>query len=168
MTRKNPQPLFPSLSEVKRTLYGLLVRRGVRIETNETVEYANFCCLKIRRYPQGEAILVTGRFTDELSEVLFVAHEYGHLLHYEALSPDDKEMAYCAVFASNHIGLENVSREGRELITSLEKKASEYALDLLKGMLDTETVAVVSDTYNKWIRGYYRTAGLAEGGDIQS
>jgi len=110
---------------------------------------------------------VTGIFTDELSEILFVAHEYGHLLHYEGLSPDDKEMAYCAVFASNHIGLENVSREGRELVTSLEKKASEYALDLLKGMLDAETVAVVGDTYNKWMRGYCRKAGLAEGGDLQ-
>jgi hypothetical protein len=159
--RQNDRGDGDRLRKVRDLIYGLLADKGVLVEVNDTPPCANFCCLQIGQYPVRKATLIIGTFTDEFHEMVFVAHEYGHLLHYETLSPRNAEEAYCAVFASNHLGLENISREGKELITSIERNASVYALDLLSRVLDGETLSQVKEMYAGWIQGYCRKAGLS-------
>ncbi len=144
--------------EVKKKLYGLLAARNVAFEINEEISYANFCCLQLKRYPLKEATLMTGRFSDDLREVIYIAHELGHLMHYESMTGEEAELAYCTIFASNHAGLENISPEAKERIIFLEKSASQNALRLLTSMLDEEKVREAAETYRKWIDGYHLKA----------
>jgi hypothetical protein len=107
--------------------------------------------------------LIIGRFTDDVLELLLIAHEFGHILHYENLSREDAEAAYCAIFASNYRGLENISPEGKQLVISIEEKASEYAMALLKTLTSNETIlARAKDTYDGWITGYLKKARFSE------
>ena len=148
--------------EIKKRIYSLFISKSVQIDINRSIEYANFCCLKIMRYPTKGVTLITGKFSDDLHETLLIAHEYGHLLHYESLSREEAEITYCAILASNHIGLENISVEGKNIIISVEKKASEHALTLLQDISDEKTIMTAKDTYNQWIQGYFKKAKLKE------
>lgn len=86
----------------------------------------------------------------------------GHVLHYETLTQKEARIAYCTIFASNSIGLENISIEGREMMVFYETKASEYALNLLKDMSDDKTfIQHARNTYNQWIEGYFKKSGLS-------
>lgn len=147
---------------LKQRLYGLFERKGVRIEANRTVDSPNFCCLKIRYQPVRGMTLIIGTFTDDVLEVLLIAHEFGHIIHYENLSQEDAEAAYCAIFASNHRGLENISPESKKLVIDIEKKASEHALALLKTITSDETIiSRATQAYANWIEGYLKKAKLS-------
>lgn len=145
---------------VKEKIYNLLALKGVTVEKDTAVNHTNFCCLKMRRDRPGEATLMIGKFADDFQEMLFIAHEYGHLVHYEKLSPGEAETTYCAIFASNHLGLENISEDGKELVIATEKKASEHALLLLSRFLDEDNMGRVRESYGRWIEGYYKKARL--------
>lgn len=151
---------------VKERLYGLFEAKGVSVEADETIEYENFCCLQIRYYPATKVTLHVGKFTDDLQEMLLIAHELGHILHYESLSPKDTQIAYSTIFASNNIGLDKISLEARKMMIFLEVKASEHALNLLRDMLDDEMIISAKNIYNKWIRGYYEKAKLIDMDDL--
>lgn len=146
----------------KQKIYNLFAKKGVRIEVNETVDAPNFCCLKIRYQPARAMTLIIGKFTDDVLEVLLIAHEFGHILHYQNLPRADAEAAYCAIFASNHRGLENISPESKQLVIGIEKKASEYAMALLKTIANDETIiSRATEAYGKWIKGYLKKARLS-------
>jgi hypothetical protein len=148
---------------IRRDIYDLFANKGVRVEVNETVDVPNFCCLKIRYQPARAMTLIIGKFTDDILEVLLIAHEFGHILHYENLSRKDAEAAYCAIFATNHRGLENISPESKRLVIGIEKKASEYAVALLKTLGCDETIlSRAKNTYDEWIRGYSKKARFSE------
>jgi hypothetical protein len=148
---------------VRQAVYGLFARKGVPIEVNQTVDSPNFCCLKIRYQPVQGMTLIVGKFNDDILELLLIAHEFGHILHYENLSREDAEAAYCAIFASNHLGLENISPEGKQLVIGIEKKASEYAISLLRTLDSDETIlARARSTYDDWLEGYLKKARLSE------
>ena len=113
--------------------------------------------------------LITGKFADEVLETLLIAHEFGHIMHYENLSREDAEAAYCAIFASNHRGLENISPESKLLVISIEKKASDYAIALLRTLGSDETIlSRAKETYNEWISGYLKKARLSEEASLTS
>jgi hypothetical protein len=148
---------------IRQKIYNLFVKKDVRVEVNETVDVPNFCCLKIRYQPARAMTLIIGKFTDDVLEILLIAHEFGHILHYENLSREDAEIAYCAIFASNHRGLENISPESKQLVIDIERKASEYAVALLRALDCDETIlSRAKDTYDEWIRGYSKKARLSE------
>jgi hypothetical protein len=148
---------------IRQKVYELFSKRGVPIEVNETIGLPNFCCLRIRYQPLQRMTLVIGKFTDDILELLLIAHEFGHVVHYENLSREDAEVAYCTIFASNHMGLENISLEARQLLINMEKKASEYAVVLLRTLTEEESIIdVARNTYSDWINGYTRKAGLPE------
>jgi hypothetical protein len=148
---------------IKRNVYHLFTDRGVRVEVNEEVDLPNFCCLKIRYQPALGMTLIVGRFTDDILELLLIAHEFGHILHYEKLSREDAEAAYCAIFASNHRGLENISPESKQLVIAIEKKASDYAIALLRTLGgDEKILSHAKETYDEWIKGYLKKAGFSE------
>lgn len=149
--------------QIRQEVYRLLIEKGVRIEISENPAPPNFCCLRIRYQPSRGMTLVTGKFTDDFLELLLISHEFGHVVHYESLSREDAEVAYCAIFASNHRGLENISLEGKQLVINIEKKASEYAITLLKALTDEKTILDrAHSTYEAWIAGYLRKANLTE------
>lgn len=148
---------------LRRQVYELFAQKDVPIEVNNSVNLPNFCCLKIRFQPTRGMTLIVGRFNDDFHELALISHELGHVLHYESLSGEDAEVAYCAIFASNHRGLENISPEGKQLVISIEKKASEYALKLLMTLTTDKTfLNRVRKTYNAWLAGYLRKANLPE------
>jgi Zn-dependent peptidase ImmA (M78 family) len=148
---------------IRQKIYNLFAKKGVLIEVNETVDAPNFCCLKIRYQPVRGMTLIIGKFTDDVLEVLLIAHELGHILHYENLSREDAEAAYCAIFASNHRGLENISPESKQLVIGIEKKASEYAVALLRSLDCEETIlSRAQEMYGEWIKGYVKKARLSE------
>ena len=148
---------------LRQEVYGLFTQKGVRIEVSETVDFPNFCCLKIRFQPEQGMTLITGKFTDNFLELLLISHEFGHVVHYENLSRKDAEAAYCAIFASNYRGLKNISPEGKRLVISIEKKASDYAMALLRTLTnDTSILDRARNTYDEWIAGYVRKANLPE------
>jgi len=148
---------------IRQKIYDLFANKGVRVEVNETIELPNFCCLRIRYQPKLGMTLIIGKFTDEVLETLLIAHELGHIIHYETLSRKDAEAAYCAIFASNHRGLENISPESKQLVISIEKKASDYAIALLRALGSDEMIlSRAKDTYDEWIRGYRKKARLSE------
>lgn len=148
---------------IRQKIYNLFAEKSVRIEVNETVDAPNFCCLKIRYQPARAMTLIIGKFTNDVLEVLLIAHEFGHILHYENLSREDAETAYCAIFASNHRGLENISPESKQLVIGIEKKASEYAVALLRTLdCDESILSRAKDSYNEWLRGYSKKARLPE------
>ncbi|MCX6262872.1 MAG: hypothetical protein NTY95_18885 [Bacteroidia bacterium] len=91
--------------KIKNRIYSLFTDKGIGIEVNDSIGYANFCCLKIKYYPITKVTLNIGRFTDDLLEILLITHKFGHILHYETLSPDEAQIAYCTIFASNNMGL---------------------------------------------------------------
>lgn len=147
----------------KRDVYNLFADKGVRVEVNEAVDLPNFCCLKIQYQPQQGMTLIIGAFTDDILELLLIAHEFGHMLHYENLSKEDAEAAYCAIFASNHRGLENISSESKQLVIAIEKKASDYAIALLRTLgSDEKMLSYAKETYDEWIKGYLKKAGFSE------
>lgn len=43
------------------------------------------------------------------------------------------------LLASNYAGLENISEDGKKTMVAVEKKASEFALNLLRTAMDEET-----------------------------
>ncbi len=148
---------------IRRNIYNLFANRGVRVEVDETVDFPNFCCLKIQYQPEQNLTLIIGKFTDDVLEILLIAHEFGHIMHYENLSREDAEAAYCAIFASNHLGLENISPESKQLVVGIEKRASEYAISLLSVLGSDETIlSRAKETYDEWIRGYLKKTGLSE------
>ncbi|OPY82212.1 MAG: hypothetical protein A4E65_00860 [Syntrophorhabdus sp. PtaU1.Bin153] len=149
--------------ETRKALYGLFTQKGIKIETDEDAEYENFCCLRITREPEEGPTLLTGKFTDDMVEMLLLAHEYGHILHYESLSREEAEIAYCTIFASNHLGLENIPPDGKRIVITIEKKASEYAVALLAELTgDAVILEHARDTYGNWIKGYLKKAQLAD------
>lgn len=149
--------------EIRKALYGLFTQKGIRIETNEDAGYENFCCLRITQQPEEGTALIIGKFTDDMVEMLLLAHEYGHILHYESLSKEEAEIAYCAIFASNHLGLENISSDGKRMVIAIETKASEYAITLLTELTgDAAILEHAKETYGDWIKGYFKKAHLAE------
>ncbi|HBA52885.1 MAG TPA: hypothetical protein DCZ04_00065 [Syntrophorhabdus aromaticivorans] len=149
--------------ETRQALYGLFVQKGIKIETNEDMEYENFCCLRITQEPERGPTLIIGKFTDDTMEMLLLAHEYGHVLHYESLSKEEAEIAYCAIFASNHLGLENISPDSKRMVIAIEKKASEYAVTLLTQLTgDAAILEHARETYGNWINGYLKKAHLAD------
>ncbi|MBP1735100.1 MAG: hypothetical protein H6Q53_1387 [Deltaproteobacteria bacterium] len=151
------------LEHLRHEVYELFTHKGVRIEVSEKVDLLNFCCLKIRYQPAQGMTLVVGRFTDDFLELLLICHEFGHVVHYENLSREDAEVAYCTIFASNYRGLENISPEGKQLVISIEKKASEYAMALLRTLTNEKSILDrARNTYNEWIAGYLRKANLSE------
>jgi len=155
--------------QIRQKIYDLFANKGVRVEVNETVDLPNFCCLRIRYQPRRGMTLITGKFADEVLETLLIAHEFGHIMHYENLSREDAEAAYCAIFASNHRGLENISPESKLLVISIEKKASDYAIALLRTLGSDETIlSRAKETYNEWISGYLKKARLSEEASLTS
>jgi hypothetical protein len=149
--------------QIRQKIYDLFANKGVRVEVSETVDLPNFCCLRIRYQPKRGMTLIVGKFTDEVLETLLIAHEFGHSIHYENLSRKDAEAAYCALFASNHRGIENISPESKQLVISIEKKASDYAIALLRKLGSDETIlSRAKETYNEWISGYLKKARLSE------
>lgn len=149
--------------EIRRRLYGLFATKGIRIETNTTVDYDNFCCLKIMQEPEEDTTLIVGKFSDDIIETLLLAHEFGHILHHESLSKEEAEAAYCALLASNHLGLENISTDGKRTVIAVEEKASRYALTLLEGLTaDNVLLDRAKETYSNWITGYCKKAKLPE------
>jgi hypothetical protein len=149
--------------EARKALYRLFTQKGIKIETNGDGEYENFCCLRITRQPEESPTLIIGKFTDGMVEMLLPAHEYGHILHYESLSREEAEIAYCTIFASNHLGLENISLDGKKMVIAIEKKASEHAAALLAELTcDAEVLEHARDTYGNWIKGYLKKAQLAD------
>jgi len=149
--------------QIKRNIYDLFADKCVRVEVNEAVDLPNFCCLKIHYQPALGMTLIIGRFTDDILELLLIAHEFGHILHYENLSRDDAEAAYCAIFASNHRGLDNISPESKQLVINIEKKASDYAIALLRTLgCDEKMISRAKETYDEWIKGYLKKAGFSE------
>jgi len=148
---------------IRQRIYDLFADKGVQVEVNETVDLPNFCCLRIRYQPNRGMTLIIGKFTDEVLETLLIAHELGHIIHYENLSRKDAEAAYCAIFASNHRGLENISTESKQLVISIEKKASDYAIALLKKLGSDEAFQThAKEKYSEWISGYLKKARLSE------
>jgi hypothetical protein len=105
---------------------------------------------------------MVGEFTDHLHEVLSLAHEFGHLLHYDTITGREAERVFCAVLASNYAGLENISEDGKRTIIALEKRASELALSVLKSVADGEMISKARETYGRWLRGYVEKAGLKD------
>lgn len=149
--------------EIRKRLYGLFTTRGIRIETNTTADYDNFCCLKITEEPEEGTTLIVGKFCDDTIETLLLAHEFGHILHYKALSQEEAEAAYRALLASNHLGLENISTDDKRTVIAVEEKASRYALTLLEGLTaDNALLDRARDTYRNWITGYCKKAKLPE------
>jgi Zn-dependent peptidase ImmA (M78 family) len=71
---------------VRQEIYDFFAIRGARIEINKNVNSLNFCCLKILYQPARGMTFIIGHFTDDVLEVLLIAHEFGHILHYENLS----------------------------------------------------------------------------------
>lgn len=148
---------------LRQEVYSLFAQKGVRVEVTEKVDLPNFCCLKIRHQPARGMTLVTGKFTDDFLELLLISHEFGHVIHYENLSREDAEVAYCTIFASNYRGLENISPGGKRLVISIERKASEHALALLRTLTTEKSILDQARfTYNEWIAGYIRKANLSE------
>lgn len=148
---------------IRRQVYELFAQKGVPVEINEAVDLPNFCCLKICFQPVRGMTLMVGRFTDEFLELALISHEFGHVLHYESLSREDAEVAYCTVFASNYRGLENISPEGKRLVINIEKGASEYAMGLLKTLTAEKNILERARTiYDTWIAGYLKKAKLSE------
>jgi len=149
--------------ETRKAHYGLITQKGIRIETNEDAGYENFCCLRITQQPEEGTTLIIGKFTDDMVEILLLAHEYGHILHYESLSKEEAALAYCAIFASTHIGLENISPDGKRTVIAIEKKASEYAITLLTELMDDAAILKhAKETYGDWIKGYFKKSHLTE------
>lgn len=149
--------------DIREQLYGLFINKGVRIETKEGADYDNFCCLRITEDPEKGTSLIIGRFSDDTVETLLLAHELGHILHYEELSKEDAEAAYCAILASNHLGLENISPDAKRTVIGIEEKASQRALALLKDLKAKDPLLdTAKDTYNGWIKGYLKKAKLPE------
>jgi hypothetical protein len=148
---------------LRKEIYELFIQKGVRIEVSENGDIPNFCCLRIRHQPSRGMTLVVGKFTDDFLELLLITHEFGHVVHYENLSREDAEIAYCTIFASNYRGLENISSEGKQLVINAERKASEYALMLLRTMTNEKSILDrASAKYNEWIEGYLKKANLIE------
>jgi hypothetical protein len=149
--------------DIKQKIYGLFTAKDVRVEHNSTIDRDNFCCLNIRYQPVRGMTLITGTFSDDTIEILLLAHEFGHILHYEALSRKEAEIAYCTIFAANHLGLENISPDGKKTVIAIEKKASEYALTLLRDLIkDGALMEAARKTYGSWIKGYFRKARMVE------
>lgn len=149
--------------EIRKRLYGLFIGKGIRIEKKRGLHWENFCCLKLMEEPAKDTTLIIGKFSDNTVETLLLAHEFGHVLHYEGLSRGEAEAAYCALLASNHLGLENISPDARRTVIAVEEKASRRALALLKDVgADEALLFRAKDTYNGWIKGYYRKAQLPE------
>jgi hypothetical protein len=147
----------------RKEIYELFMQKGIPIEVDETIDAPNFCCLKICHQPTRKGTLIVGKFTDQMLELLLTAHEFGHILHYENLSKGEAEKAYCAIFASNHLGLERISQDSKLLVIDIEKRASKYAMALLRTLNMNETVlAHARATYDGWIRGYRKKANLRE------
>ncbi len=143
-------------------IYRLFTGRNVDIERRDEEKFENFCCLKTRLYPKRATTLMVGKFTDHVREVLSLAHEFGHLLHYDTITGREAERVFCAVLASNYAGLENISDDGKRTIITLEKRASELALAVLQPIADSETVFKARETYSRWLRGYVEKAGLED------
>lgn len=148
--------------ETKERIYGLFAARDIDIERRHEKKFENFCCLKTRLYPKRATTLMVGKFTDHLHEVLTLAHEFGHLLHYDTIKGREAEIVFCAVLASNYAGLENISDDGKRTIIGLEKKASELALKVLRPIADNDMIFTAKETYNRWLRGYVEKAGLVD------
>lgn len=148
--------------KISKKIYDLFANKGIRIEVSQAADLTNFCCLRMQYQPNHGMTLITGTFTDETLEILLIAHEFGHVIHYENLSREDAEAAYCAIFASNHRGLENISSESKQLVISIEKMASDYAISLLRTLGSDETIlSRARETYDEWIRGYLTKARLS-------
>ncbi len=148
--------------EAKGHIYRLFAGRDIDIERRDEKKFENFCCLKTRLYPKRAATLMVGEFTDHLHEVLSLAHEFGHLLHYDTITGREAERVFCAVLASNYAGLENISDDGKRTIIALEKRASELALTVLEPVADSEILCKARETYSRWLKGYVEKAGLQD------
>ncbi len=146
--------------ETRGHIYRLFAGRDVDIERRDEKKFENFCCLKTRLYPKRATTLMVGEFTDHLHEVLSLAHEFGHLLHYDTITGREAEHIFCAVLASNYAGLENISDDGKRTIIALEKRASELALTVLQSIADSDMIFKARETYSRWLRGYVEKAGL--------
>jgi hypothetical protein len=155
--------------QIRQKIYDLFTNKGVQVEVSETINLPNFCCLRIRHQPKRGMTLIIGKFTDEVLETLLIAHELGHTIHYETLSRKDAEAEYCAIFASNHRGLENISPESKQLVINIEKKASDYAIALLRTLGSDEAIlSRAKETYSEWISGYLKKARLSEEASLAS
>jgi hypothetical protein len=148
--------------ETRGHIYRLFAGRDISIERRDEKKFENFCCLKTRLYPKRVTTLMVGEFTDQLHEVLSLAHEFGHLLHYDTITGREAERVFCAVLASNYAGLENISDDGKRTIIALEKRASELALGVLRPVADSEMMSRAHETYSRWLRGYVEKAGLTD------
>ena len=144
----------------KKRIYDLFEGRNVAIEKKEDPRWTNFCCLRTKFYPMKVETLVVGQFSDHEKETLYIAHEFGHLLLYEAMSSEEAEVAHCTILAFNYVGLEHISDEGKRTLLQMEKKVSEFALQLLAGSLDRAGMSSAKDIYNNWLRGYMKKAGI--------
>ena len=60
------------------------------------------------------------------------------------------------------MGLENISVEGKRMMIFYEKKASEYALNILQDILNETTITHARGIYNKWLEGYCKKAKLEQ------
>lgn len=96
-----------------------------------------------------------GSFDDKVREVVSIAHEAGHVIIYQKMKTEEVMNYLCTMFASQWIGLNNVSSSGQECMLMVEARASEQGLSVLDeiGMLDND-LKKVAEIMKKWYRTY--------------
>ncbi|MDY7035669.1 MAG: hypothetical protein SV375_05835 [Thermodesulfobacteriota bacterium] len=143
------------VSSIRQSLLDYLYRKGILSFFDPSDDMKEKAVVKFAFDVRANPCILYGSYHNRSKEVITIAHEAGHITLYKEMTREETRTYLCSMFASQGVGLSNISAAGQECILLAEAGASMNGYNILKEIgMRAEDLEKVTTMMTKWYTTY--------------